>query len=114
MQKSNELKELEKIARGEQSVKKELLEIFIRQVSMKIEQMNSCLQNKDWKELESLAHSMKSVFLHIKMIRPIELTELLRTTAGIDIKTTTQQLNELATISSLLIDEFSRELKTAF
>ncbi len=114
MKKSNELKELEKLAGGLDIEKKKLLEIFIRQVSTQIEQMNSCLQSNDWKELKRIAHSMKSAFLHIKMKRPIELTELIRTTAGLNAKTTKQQINELEEICSHLINEFAHELKTEF
>ena len=114
MKKSNELKELEKIAGGLKLEKKKLLEIFIKQTSEQLSQINSSFVKKDWKELKRIAHSMKSTFLHIKMKRSIELTELIRTTAGENVRVTKEQVNELIIICSPLLEEFSRELKTEF
>lgn len=114
MKKSKELIELEKIAGNKASEKRELLEIFIKQTSEQLIQMNACLAKKDWKELKRIAHSMKSTFLHIKMERAIALTEIIRTTAGVNIKTTKEQVNELMILCTQLLGEFSRELETEF
>jgi HPt (histidine-containing phosphotransfer) domain-containing protein len=114
MKKSKELIELEKIAGNKASEKRKLLEIFIKQTTKQLSQINSCLVKKDWMELKRIAHSMKSTFLHIKMKRAIELTELIRTTAGENIRVTKEQVNELIIICSPLLEEFSRELKTEF
>lgn len=112
--KSNELKELEKIAGGIDVEKKKLLEIFVNQTSKQLAQINNCLVKKDWKELKRLTHSMKSSFLHLKMNRAIELTEIIRTTAGKNTKATAQHVNELTILCSQLLGEFDLELKKEF
>ena len=112
--KSNELKELEKIAGGNKQAKKKLLEIFINQTSEQLIQINSCVVKHNWDELKRITHSMKSTFLYVKMERSIELTELLRTTAGANIKTTKEQVDELIILGSQLLREFSFELENEF
>ena len=114
MRKSKELIELEKLAGGLKLEKKKLLEIFIKQTTEQVALINSCLTKKDWKELKRITHSMKSTFLHIKMERAIALTEIIRTTAGVNIKTTKEQVNELMILCTQLLGEFSRELETEF
>jgi HPt (histidine-containing phosphotransfer) domain-containing protein len=105
MGKDNVLYRLEKFSKGDEHTKNKLIEILIRQLTQQVEQLQKSLSNKDWQEINRLAHKMKSSFLLLKMERPIELTEMLRETAGMNIKITTQQLNELENICLKIISE---------
>ena len=109
MEKSNPIPEIEKIARGNDQTKKELIEIFIRQISKQVKQINDYKEAKDWDELKKIAHTMKSSFLYLRMKRPIELANLLMETSGIEIETTSKQVNELSAICLLVISELKKE-----
>jgi len=109
MKKSNPLQEIEKLAGGDKQTKKELIRIFIHQTSQRVTEMNSYMQSNDWDELKRTAHKMKSSFLYLNMARPIELTDFLMETSGIDIKTTAKHINELSVICLQVISELKSD-----
>lgn len=111
MQKTRELQAIEKIVGNKKKAKKKLLEIFIRQASQQIEQLQTCLPNSDWKEIIRLAHKMKSTFIIADMPEAKALADAIGNTAGINLELTTQQVNALITICSRVITEFKKELK---
>jgi HPt (histidine-containing phosphotransfer) domain-containing protein len=111
MQKSRELQIIEKYMQGNKQSTKKLIEIFIRQTSQEIKDLQTCLVNKDWREIKEIAHKMKSAFLYLDMPRPIELTEYLRKKAGTNITASIEHINELSEICLQLINSFKKELK---
>lgn len=105
MKKNNPLKEIERFAKGEKETKIKLIEILIREVPKNTGQLRENSLNKNWLEVKRFAHKMKSTFILLKMERAIELTELLRTTAGDKVVATKQQVTELENICFELISE---------
>ena len=51
---------------------------------------------------------MKPSFIYLNMVRPIELADFLISTSGIEIKTTSKQVNELSTVCLQVISELRK------
>jgi HPt (histidine-containing phosphotransfer) domain-containing protein len=105
MKKDNPLNEIEKFAKSDKQTKTKLIEILIRELSQNTKHLEKSLSDENWHEVKRFAHKMKSAFLLLKMKRSIELTELLRITAGEDLVVTKQQVTELENICFDLISE---------
>lgn len=109
MKKNRVLKEIEKIAQGNEAEINMLIEIFTRQTSHKLVLLHASLLKKDWKEIENVAHFLKSNFLVLKMWRPAEITEYLRQHAGFEEKETNKQVQELIQVCQEVISELNKD-----
>jgi|GEM_PF-2166738 len=112
--KSEELLEIEKIAQGNDAVRKRLLELFVQQVTRQVSQMNYCVQNKDWVSLRKVMHALKSTFLYIRIESHIELIEQIMNTAGEINYTIEQMVHKLEMTCLRLIGEFTLEYEKEF
>ncbi len=110
MKKSNALKAIEKIANGNSLTKKTILELFISQVTKELLDMDACVLNTDWVGLKKIIHRLHASFLYFNMNEPILLIEKITDTAGQEINTTSEQVNELKEICFNLFNEFKAEL----
>jgi HPt (histidine-containing phosphotransfer) domain-containing protein len=70
-----DLSYLENMSGGDKGLMKEMFDIFKEQVPEFVTEMNSCLENEDWKKLASIAHKAKS---SIAIIGLNDLTEELK------------------------------------
>jgi HPt (histidine-containing phosphotransfer) domain-containing protein len=67
MEKKFSLKEIEKLARGDNNFKKEMIAIFLEQIPDFIAQMKKFLEEKKMEELAKTAHTAKSSVLVFEM-----------------------------------------------
>jgi HPt (histidine-containing phosphotransfer) domain-containing protein len=105
MQEAMIIQEIERISGGDSQAKKDLIEIFIRQTSELIAQLQVCLLNTDWKEIKKIAHTLKSSFLYIGINQATLLADGIEKKAGTNVEITAQQVQELTTICFQLINE---------
>jgi pentatricopeptide repeat protein len=109
MEKSSVLKEVDKFAKGNRQTKLKYIELFISQTSQEIKGLQACLKNKDWSEVKRIVHRMRSSFIFLAMQEAKTLADTIWKTAGINSKTTTQQINKLSKICLEVISEFENE-----
>jgi HPt (histidine-containing phosphotransfer) domain-containing protein len=112
MQKSKALQGIEKIAKGNEQTKKELIEIFVRQISLQIEQLQTYLKKNNWEEIKKIAHSIKSSLFYIDLTDGIILAARIEKKAGINVEVTTRQVHELVNKCLRIINEFSVHIKS--
>jgi hypothetical protein len=100
---TNILKEFDRVSYGDAQVKEKLIQAFLSHKPDEVRIISTCLREENWEELKNIAHKLKSSFISFKMPRPIELTEALRTKAGVDVETTKKQAKELVVICEEII-----------
>ena len=109
MQKTRELQAIEKIVGKKKQEKKKLLDIFIRQVSKQVEQLQTCIKGNDWKGLKKLVHKMKSTFIIADMPEAKALADIIGNSDSISSELS-RQVNTLIEICARVIADFKNEL----
>ncbi len=109
MKKNSVLNEVEKFAKGNKQTKIKYMELFISQTSQEIKDLQACLENKDWSEVKRIVHRMRSSFIFLAMQEAKTLADTIWKTAGINSKTTSQQINKLSKLCLEVISEFENE-----
>lgn len=90
-----DLSYLENMSGGDKSLMKEMIEIFKEQVPEFVTEMNSSLNNQDWKALASVAHKAKSSIAIIGLSDLIEELKIFETNVI--------QLNEISSFKGFIL-----------
>jgi HPt (histidine-containing phosphotransfer) domain-containing protein len=89
------LRQIENITNSDPAAMKELLAIFTKEAARQIQRMENSFGTKNWDELKSVSHKMKSSLALIGLDAHRRLAETVELTAGNDPKKTKNQVNEL-------------------
>jgi HPt (histidine-containing phosphotransfer) domain-containing protein len=108
MEKFNFSKEIEKISEGDNQFQTRLIEIIIRQTPEQLMKIEESLNSSNWIEIKNHVHKLQSTLVLLNIPRGIKLAELIRKTAGINIKQTNKEIKELVTICDQLIIELQK------
>lgn len=115
MKKSNELRQIEKLAGGNEETKQEFLRIFIRQTTNQINQLKTSLIKEDWNEIKQIVHTMRSSFVYIGMSDAMNLAKTIEETINLNHEATTIHVFKLCdmclkTINMLTIENKNKLL----
>ncbi len=104
-------KEIEKITAGNKEVMRGLLELFIRQNTIYVNDIEIYFKMQNWSDLKKVSHKLKSSLALIGMLGHRALAEKLEHIAGYEISETQKLVDELVQVTRLALVEIESKLK---
>lgn len=96
---------------GDRVLTRDLLTVFITQNEQNIAVIRQSLDTHDWRELQKVAHKIKSSLALVGMTANRVLAEELERTAGEDAVRTRKLAAQIISATTSAIDEIRRKLK---